>query len=89
MLGIGFIIASSAVAQRQCASVSYNDLQKSIDPSFESRTSAIENFIRNQVQISARETGEVTTVIRIPVVVHVIYKNAGQNISGCPDQKPD
>lgn len=81
LLGVGIFIASSVTAQRQCASSAYNDIQLAADPAFISRTSSIENFIKQKRTLLARETGEGAMIIRIPVVVHVIYKNESQNIS--------
>lgn len=78
--GICLLVASFSFAQRPCASSAYIDLQKSIDPTFVTKTIEIENFVRRQ--IAARESGqEAPKVIAIPVVVHVLYKNAAQNIS--------
>lgn len=51
------------------------------DPSLDLRFRDVETFIQRQESKAARTTGEVASVIRIPVVVHVIYKSAVQNIS--------
>jgi hypothetical protein len=80
-LGLGFLITTSLMAQRQCASSTYIDLQKVADPALTSRIAAIEYFIRQENTFAARENGEVSSIIRIPVVVHVVYKNEAQNIS--------
>jgi len=81
LLGVGIFITSCVMAQRQCASSGYNDIQLASDPAFVSRTASIENFIRQKHILLARENGEGAMIIRIPVVVHVIYKNEAQNIS--------
>ncbi|MFL5738952.1 MAG: M43 family zinc metalloprotease [Flavisolibacter sp.] len=80
LLGICIFIASIVSAQRSCVSSTYLEREKSLDPTLTQRIKSIENFIRRQA-ISAKETGEGMNIIRIPVVVHVLYKNDIQNIS--------
>jgi hypothetical protein len=80
LLGICLVITSIVFAQRECASSTYIDQQKSADPSFAAKINDIENFVQRQ-KVS-RELGQVMPeVITIPVVVHVLYKTAAQNIS--------
>ena len=80
LLGLCIFIASIGHAQRECATTQYFDHLRSTDPNFQHRNEQAEGFLRQQR--SAREFGgEVNSVIRIPVVVHIIYKNAAQNIS--------
>jgi hypothetical protein len=74
-------------AQRECASHDYIGFLKS-DPSVAQRLLAAENFISSaNNSVSANASTEKTTeetsknIIRIPVVVHVIYNSASQNIS--------
>lgn len=77
---IAFLLLSvSSLAQRNCATTQYTELQRSSDPRFSLRQQALEDFIRSRK--SLREEDVVATVIRIPVVVHVLYKTAAQNIS--------
>src|SRR5512138_1115895 len=79
--GICLFIASIVFAQRQCASSTYTDQLKLVDPSFARKLNDIENFIYRQ-KISTRENGEVAPgIITIPVVIHVLYKTASQNLS--------
>jgi hypothetical protein len=78
---ICLLLSSFLFAQRPCASSTYIDQQKTLDPSLSSRLSQVENFLITQRR-SARETGQqAPTLILIPVVVHVLYKAAGQNLS--------
>src|SRR5690349_4233168 len=73
-------ITATAFAQRQCVSALYTDQQKSIDPSFANKINEIENFVR--LQKTAKTDGQdAPAIIKIPVVVHVVYKTADQNIS--------
>jgi len=82
--GICLFIASIVFAQRQCANTIYIDQQRVIDPSLASKLTDVENFLYRQKN-SARENGQVAPgVIIIPVVVHVLYKTAAQNI---PDEQ--
>lgn len=79
--GICLLIAITTFAQRECASSTYIDQQKSVDPNFTARINDIENFVLRQ-KISAKENGQdAPVIITIPVVVHVIYKTSAQNIS--------
>jgi hypothetical protein len=81
--GICLLVATIAFAQRECASSAYIDQQKSVDPNFANRINQVENFISRQR--AAKETGqEAPTTITIPVVIHVLYKTAAQNI---PDEQ--
>ncbi|MGZ3937424.1 MAG: M43 family zinc metalloprotease [Flavisolibacter sp.] len=79
--GICLLLSSVVFAQRECANSAYIEQQKSIDPSFTNKLSQVENFITAQQRL-ARENGQqAPSVILIPVVVHVLYKTAAQNIS--------
>jgi len=79
--GICLLITSIVFAQRECASSAYIEQQKSADPSFANKITDIENFVRRQ-KVSSKELGQVApSIITIPVVIHVLYKTAAQNIS--------
>ena len=79
--GFCLLLSSILFAQRQCASSTYTDQQKSLDPSFANRLNQVESFITTQSRL-ARENGQqAPSVIVIPVVVHVMYKTASQNIT--------
>ena len=73
-------IASSVFAQNRCASTDYLTEQKSLDPTLAGKLSAVESFVR-QMPANTRGAGEVATIIRIPVVVHIVYRTASENIS--------
>ena len=80
LAGICIFVTTLAFAQRECAGFAYTNLQKSIDPSFANRVYESELFITRQ--IAAKTNGpDAPKVITIPVVVHVLYKTAAQNIS--------
>jgi len=79
--GICLLVVTSVFAQRECANALYTDQQKSIDPSLSTRINEIENFVRRQ-KFAAKTDGEDgSPIITIPVVVHVLYQTAAENIS--------
>lgn len=78
--GICLLMVFISFAQRECASSAYTDQLKAIDPSFATRINQIESFVRNQKLLKFNGE-EAPSVIKIPVVVHVLYKSAAQNIS--------
>ena len=79
VLGICILFALQAMAQRECAGSIYLEQQTAIDPSLPVKINAVENFIKQQ-SFAKMEGGE-ANVIRIPVVVHVLYRTDAQNIS--------
>ncbi|MER3463616.1 MAG: zinc metalloprotease [Chitinophagaceae bacterium] len=71
-------------AQRECATHQYTEQQKVIDPTFTQKIIATEQFIQqHQTSVTARgaDASANLSVIRVPVVVHVIYNNGSENIS--------
>jgi len=81
LIGICIFIASTICAQRQCASSTYIEQLKSIDPFFAIKIKEQNNTASQQAKASSRTTGEGINIIQIPVVVHVLYNTAAQNIS--------
>jgi hypothetical protein len=79
--GICLFIAVTSIAQRECASTTYIDQQKSVDLNFSNKINEIENFVRKQAIAAKGNEQEAPVIITIPVVVHVIYKTSAQNIS--------
>ena len=74
------LVTNFVFAQRECASSAYIDQLKIIDPAIINKINEVENFVLRQK--SSRELGQdAPAVITIPVVVHVLYKTAAQNIS--------
>ncbi len=69
-------------AQRDCGTTEYQQLLNEKDAEAVNRKAAIETFV--QQQQNNRTTlvaGDDMQVIRIPVVVHVVYHSASENIS--------
>jgi hypothetical protein len=80
-LVICILFSSWALAQRECASSTYIEEQKALNPNLSHAFADVESFVQRQ-KINTRVSGEsALSLIRIPVVVHVIYNNASQNIS--------
>ncbi|MFM7078536.1 MAG: fibronectin type III domain-containing protein, partial [Bacteroidota bacterium] len=75
---IGTVGITFAQNQRNCATMHYLDQQKAQDPELESRMAHIQQRIQDFIDSGARKTGMVVT---IPVVFHVVYNTASQNIS--------
>lgn len=72
--------SDNAIVQdkRNCSTMEVLDRLKSEDPFYESRINAIENEIEEYIKNNPVQG---RAVINIPVVVHVVYKTAAQNIS--------
>lgn len=80
VLGICILMASSAMAQRECAGSVYLEQQTAIDPTLPIKINAVEKFIKQQS--SAKMHGEEGfSIIRIPIVIHLLYNSSAQNIS--------
>lgn len=67
----------------KCGTKIYIEYKKSQDPSYikdlEAADKLIDSFIKSSQRASSNSGGQ--TVLRIPVVVHVLYKTSQQNIS--------
>ena len=76
-----FFASGSLMAQkRNCASMENLEFRKANDPALTKRMQDIEQFTSQKIQeLSTQKI--VGNVITIPVVVHVLYRNATENIS--------
>lgn len=90
LLCLAVSFATIVSAQPRCASTEYLDLQKKQDPMLVARMQNIEKATQLSVHLqsinsinslSDAEKENKLSVIRIPVVVHVLYKTDGENIS--------
>ena len=77
-LSLAFLIAGigMADAQRVCGTMEHHEMMLNQDPSYGQIMQQIENHTQNFVY---NEAGRL--VVTIPVVYHVLYNNAAQNIS--------
>ena len=76
------ILASlKGVAQRSCTTQEYLEQQKTLHPSYNKSIAAVEEFITQQPTRTATARTASKFIIRIPVVVHIIYNTASQNLT--------
>ena len=67
--------------QRDCSTMENLEYRKQLDPQLEARMQQIEDFTRQRIQENGTQESIIGNIIVIPVVVHVIYNNAQENIS--------
>lgn len=83
VLCLALFISLASYAQRECASHNYSQALRNSDPAIAKALDAAAAF-NGRVELAAganRESGTISEpVIRIPVVVHVLYNTASQNI---------
>lgn len=83
LLFTALICQFSSFAQKECASATYADKMAQEDPSFKLRLLKANISLSSNGQNSGSESGYMSpsTIITIPVVVHVVYNNDAMNIS--------
>ena len=77
-LWCNLIISQSSESARNCATMQHLEFQKFMDPGLEYRMETIEKQIQQKMASSFKVDG---SIITIPVVVHIVYNNARENIS--------
>ena len=70
-----------SIAQRDCGTMDYYHQQLIDDPAFAGRRQQIANHTAAYVAAHQNNLPHTNAVITIPVVFHVVYNNAAQNIS--------
>lgn len=74
------LVAEQPVAgARHCASHEHNEELMAQDPSFRANQASIEEFTSRYVSLNPNL--QTRAVVTIPVVVHVVYKTAAENVS--------
>ena len=74
-------------AQKECSSALYSEQLIQKDPSFKHKVLAAEAFMRNsrsEILSGTSDAGSphtATPIITIPIVVHILYKDASQDVS--------
>ena len=73
------------LAQQTCTSYSYKQQELLNDPSLKNDVNAIENFVHQKLtaraaDIAGKPQGG-NIIIKIPVVVHILYNQPGENVS--------
>lgn len=74
-------IGMAAFAQERCATADYSTTQKLSGTASSKKIAEAENFIQKNTSPSTQSRTAGTTLIKIPVVVHVLYKDGTQAIS--------
>jgi len=72
---------TSEISQRSCASQEVLENHLAADPSLRERLNKIEDFTQRVIASGEALKKNANQVIQIPVVVHVLYKTAAENIS--------
>lgn len=89
LLILSICTALSAFSQRNCATTSYMEEELAANPQLASKLASLESFLSKR-SVSTMPGGNMrtsgTSVIRIPVVVHVVYNNDAENISNAQIQ---
>jgi hypothetical protein len=82
-LVICILVGFQLAAQKKCSNESYILQQLKEDPSFQNNLESIEAFTRNQGAASSetQRLNRVPSIIKVPVVVHVLYRTPEQNLS--------
>jgi hypothetical protein len=73
-------IGMTAFAQERCTTADYSAVQKTSGTTSAKKLGEAESFIQQATSIQSRTSGS-TSLIKIPVVVHVLYKDASQAVS--------
>jgi hypothetical protein len=75
-----FTITGSLLAQRTCATMESLEMRMKKNPALAQRMSEIEQF--TQQVLKNKEANRIDgSIVTIPVVVHVLYRNSTENIS--------
>lgn len=75
------MLSSNAFAQRNCGTMEHLHQLEQIDPGLSERMQKIENHTKFMISQDASGVAKNANLIVIPVVVHVVYRTASENIS--------
>ncbi|HEX2899160.1 MAG TPA: zinc metalloprotease, partial [Bacteroidia bacterium] len=81
LLFVVLLAANGLVAQRNCGTMDYLQMQMQKDPSIAKNMQKQEDEIQRFVRENGDRLRNAAGVITIPVVVHVVYRTGTQNIS--------
>ncbi|WP_396169242.1 M43 family zinc metalloprotease [Flavobacterium sp.] len=76
-----FLFSIVSAQKKECGSMEYLEHLKTQDPQLGNKMLQNEQAIQNWIQTNATNKSKKNTIITIPVVVHVVYKNPTENIS--------
>jgi len=68
-------------AQRKCGTMEYLELQKADDPGLNLRIDNYEQALQQWIEKNQDYINSTKGTVTVPVVVHIIYNTAAQNIS--------
>lgn len=77
---LSLALASLSAAQEKCGSTFYRNNEVSANPSLIAKSQEIEEFIQQQTANRILDNGD-DSVIRIPVVIHVLYHNPAEKVT--------
>lgn len=78
-LALAMGCAMQVQAQRDCGTMAHDAYLRATDPAYAASRDQVEQFTQNY--IATHPDGGERTVVTVPVVVHVVYHTATQNIS--------
>ena len=79
ILFIFILFSITSTSQRNCGTMHYLQQQINENPSLLQKMNDNEVYLQNYIQNSPENNS--STIITIPVVVHVVYYNSNENIS--------
>jgi hypothetical protein len=83
LLMLSGVLTKQVLSQRECVATDYNKIQIMQNPALAAKQQAIAEFLRRgqeTTMFGVQDNPTEQTVINIPVVVHVLYNPANQNI---------
>ncbi len=82
-LGIVLFFTSHSVEAQRCANTVYDSIRFAKNPALKEAQQQFERKLQQQIQLrkALRQTDVATGIVTVPVVVHVLYNSADQNIS--------
>ena len=83
LVTISFLFSYSLVSaqKKECGTMEYLEYLKTQDPKLENLMLKNEHAMQNWIKTHPSSKSTKTTIITIPVVVHVVYNNSTENIS--------
>jgi len=83
LVTISFLFSYSLVSaqKKECGTMEYLEYLKTQDPKLENLMLKNEQAMQNWIKTHPSSKSTKTTIITIPVVVHVVYNNSTENIS--------
>lgn len=88
LIAVLLMLSGALDAQQRCDASAYLQKQLTADPSLSLKIASIEQYTQAKLSASAYTSRtEQNNIIRIPVVVHILYHTAAENISDAQVQQ--